>query len=88
MNTSPVDTSLSQRSHTSRSNMAGLADDGQSPGMPDAYGTSATRMLVGLATIVAVTWLFAREVDVTAHSASRLVLAFGIFIVLRRILPH
>ncbi len=68
--------------------MAGLVTDCQPDQEADMVGTTPRRIIVGLVAIVAVSWFFVREVDLAAYPGGNLVLGFGIFVLLLRILPH
>lgn len=54
----------------------------------DAVRTTPFRIAAGLALMISSIFLFVREVDLAAHPGGRWLLAFAMFIMLLRILPH
>lgn len=54
----------------------------------ELIGTTPRRIVLGTLALVAATCFIANEVNLEAYPGGNLVVAFGVFLVLSRILPH
>ncbi|WP_192177424.1 hypothetical protein [Mesorhizobium amorphae] len=74
--------------HFLRLPLPALALNDQPRQEPDGIGTTPQRIVLGIAAILAATFLFVREADLAAYPGGNLVLGVGIFLVLVPTLPH